>query len=107
MSYQIAAATSFLAIILLFSTSCVSRELPVIKFTDVQSRRTYTSVGNPTVMLNEAVNFQDKSTGKAITLQSWEAEDDTGRDYRVIQKTNIWNGKSEYKLVPLQPVKAK
>ena len=78
---------------------CAAKEVPVIRFTDINSRRSYTSIGSPNVMMNGAVNFTDEATGKVITLQSWEAQDDHGRTYTVKPVNNIWTGKTEYKLV--------
>lgn len=75
---------------------------PVIKFTDIQSRREYRSIGSPNILQNGAVNFQDETTGKAVVLQSWEAEDDAGRSYTFQTGKNFWTGATEYKLVPLE-----
>jgi len=67
-----------------------------ITFTDVQTRRGYRSVGEPTVQSNGAVNFVDATSGKSVTLQSWEATDDAGRNYTT-QWDPLW---ARQKLVP-------
>jgi hypothetical protein len=74
-------------------------EQHVIKFTDVGSRREYRSIGAPSVLPSGAVSFRDETSGKAVTLQSWEAEDDDGR-YYIARWDPVWGG---YKLVPGKP----
>ena len=64
----------------------------VIKFTDVQSRREYRSIGAPSVLPSGAVSFRDETSGKAVTLQSWEAEDDEGR-YYIARWDPVWESR--------------
>lgn len=78
-----------------------AQKIGVLKFTDVGSRREYRSIGMPSVLPSGAVSFRDEYTGKAVTLQSWEAEDDKGK-YYIAKFDSVWGG---YKLVPGEPAK--
>jgi hypothetical protein len=80
-----------------------AHQIGVLKFTDVQSRREYRCVGSPSVLPSGAVSFRDETSGKAVTLQSWEAEDDEGR-YYIAKWDPVWGG---YKLVPGKPTTEK
>jgi hypothetical protein len=86
--------------LLLCAGGC-AQKLDPINFTDVQSRREYRSAGNPKVSESGAVSFVDETSGKSVTLQSWEATDDTGRTY-----TTQWDPvRAQWRLVPGEPKK--
>lgn len=85
-----------LVLICLLSIIGCTERVGVLKFTDVESRREYRCIGSPNVLPSGAVSFHDETSGKAVTLQSWEAEDDQGR-YYIAKYDPVWGN---YRLVP-------